>query len=70
LLEGAPDKQNIFLGKIVERMANLEEVFNEASVEVSKANKASYFFEAFRDRPINNGFNLNGVHRYLAMTDN
>jgi hypothetical protein len=51
----APDKRNVFLGKIVKRTAYLGEVFDEASVEVSKANEASYFFEAFRNRPINDG---------------
>jgi hypothetical protein len=70
LLRGAPDKWNIFLGKIMKRTANLGEVFDEASVEVSKANEALYFFEAFRNRPINNGFNLDWIHRNFAMTDN
>jgi hypothetical protein len=58
LLGGAPDKRNIFLGKIVERAAYFGEVFDEASIEVSKANEALYFFEAFRNRPINDSFNL------------
>jgi hypothetical protein len=58
LLEGAPDKQNIFLRKIVKRSANLGEVFNKVSVKVGKADKASYFFEAFEDGPINDSFNL------------
>jgi hypothetical protein len=70
LLERAPDKWNVFLGKIVKRMANLGEVFNKALVEVSKANEASHFFEAFKNRPINNGFNLDCIHRDFAMTDN
>jgi hypothetical protein len=70
LLEGAPDKQNISLGKIVKEMANPGEVFNEVLIEISKANKASYFFEAFGNRPINDGFNLDWVHRDFAMTDN
>jgi hypothetical protein len=69
-LGGTPDKQNIFLEKIVEWTANLKEVFNEALVEVSKTNKASKFFKAFRDRPIYDGFNLHWVHRDFAMTDN
>jgi hypothetical protein len=70
LLRGAPDKRNVFLEKIVERIANLREVFNEASIEVSKANEALYFFEAFRNRPINDGFNLDWVYRDFAITDN
>jgi hypothetical protein len=61
-LGGALDKWNIFLEKIVEKMANLEEVFNEASIEVSKADEALYFFEAFRNGPINNSFNFNWIH--------
>jgi hypothetical protein len=69
LLRGAPDKRNVFLEKIVEGMANLREVFDEMSVEVSKADKALYFFEAFRDGPVNDSFNLNWVHRDFAMTD-
>jgi hypothetical protein len=59
LLEGAPDKRNVFLGKIVKEMANLGEVLDEVSVEVSKANEASYFFKTFGNGPINDGFNLN-----------
>jgi hypothetical protein len=55
----APNKQNIFLGKIIERTANLGEVFNEALIEVSKADEALYFFQAFENGPINNSFNLN-----------
>jgi hypothetical protein len=39
-------------------MANFEEVLNEALVEVSKANEALYFFEAFGNGPINDGFNF------------
>jgi hypothetical protein len=66
----APDKWNIFLGEIVERAADLGEVFNKALIEVSKANKALYFFEAFEDGPINNSFNLDWIHRDFAMTDN
>jgi hypothetical protein len=58
LLEGALDKQNIFFRKIVEETADLEEVLNKALITVSKANKASYFFEVFRDGPIDNSFNL------------
>jgi hypothetical protein len=58
-LKRAPDKQNIFLRKFMERTADLREVFNEMSVEVGKTDKASYFFEIFRNGPINNGFNLN-----------
>jgi hypothetical protein len=68
-LGGALDKWNIFLGKIVKRTANLGEVFDEASIEVSKANEALYFFKAFRNGPINNSFNLDWVHRDFAMTD-
>jgi hypothetical protein len=70
LLGRAPDKWNIFLGKIVERLANLEEVFNKASVKVGKANQALHFFKAFRDGPINNSFNFDQVNRDFAMTDN
>jgi hypothetical protein len=70
LLGGAPDKRNIFLGKIMKRAANLREVFDETLIEVSKANKALYFFEAFGDGPINDGFNFDWVHRDFAMTDN
>jgi hypothetical protein len=70
LLGGAPDKRNIFLGKIMEEMTDFGEVFNEASIEVGKANEASYFFKAFRDGPIDNGFNLDWVHRDSAMTNN
>jgi hypothetical protein len=58
LLRGAPDKRNVFFGKIVEETADLGEVFDEALIEVSKANEASYFFEAFENGPINDGFNL------------
>jgi hypothetical protein len=58
LLREAPDKLNIFLGKIVERMANLGEVFNRASIKISKANEALYFFETFKNRPIDDSFNL------------
>jgi hypothetical protein len=68
-LEEAPDKRNIFLRKIVKKTANLGEVFDEASIEVSKANKTLYFFKAFGNRPINNGFNFDRVHRDLIMTD-
>jgi outer membrane receptor for monomeric catechols len=39
LLRGAPNKQNIFLGKIVEGTADFGEVFNEALIEVGKANE-------------------------------
>jgi hypothetical protein len=69
LLGGALDKQNIFLGKIMKRLANLGEVFNEALIEVGKANKALHFFKAFRDGPINDSFNLNWVHRDFPMAD-
>jgi hypothetical protein len=69
LLGGAPDKWNILLGKIMKRAANLREVFDEASIEVSKANEALYFFEAFRNGPINDSFNLNWVHRDFVITD-
>jgi hypothetical protein len=55
LLGGTPDKLNVFPGKTVERVTDLGEVFDEASIEVGKANEALYFFEAFRDGPINNG---------------
>jgi hypothetical protein len=54
----------------MEKTANLGEVFNKASVEISKANKASYFFEAFGNRPINDSFNLDWVHRDFTITDN
>jgi hypothetical protein len=70
LLGGTLDKRNIFLGKIVEGTANLGEVFNEVLVEVSKADEALYFFEAFRNRPINDGFNFDWIYRDFAMTDN
>jgi hypothetical protein len=70
LLEGASDKRNIFFGKIMKGMADLGEVFDETSIEVSKATEALYFFEAFRNRPIYHGFNLDWVHRDFAMTDN
>jgi hypothetical protein len=70
LLGRTPDKRNIFLGKIVKGMANLGEVLNEVSVEVSKANEALYFFKTFRNGPINNDFNFNWVHRNFAMTNN
>jgi hypothetical protein len=69
-LGGAPDKWNVFLGKIVVGTANFREVFDETSVEVSKADEALYFFEAFRNGPINGSFNLDWVHRDFAMTDN
>jgi hypothetical protein len=70
LLRGASNKQNVFLGKIVKKTANLREVLDEASIEVSKANEALYFLEAFENRPINNSFNLDWIHRDFAMTDN
>jgi hypothetical protein len=66
----APDKWNVLLRKIVKRMANLREVFDEALVEVGKADETLYFFEAFEDRPINNSFNLDWIHRDFVMTDN
>jgi hypothetical protein len=66
----APDKWNIFLRKIVKRAADFREVFDEASIEVSKANEALHFFEAFEDIPIDNGFNLDWVHGDFTMTDN
>jgi hypothetical protein len=69
LLGGAPDKRNVFLGKIMKGTTNLGEVFDEASVEVGKADKASHFFEVFGDGPINDGFNFDWVHRDFAMTD-
>jgi hypothetical protein len=56
LLERTPDKQNIFFGKIVEGVADLREVFNEVLIEISKVNEALYFFEAFGDGPIYDGF--------------
>jgi hypothetical protein len=43
LLREAPDKQNIFLKKIVERLADLREVFNKALIEVFEANEALHF---------------------------
>jgi hypothetical protein len=55
-LGGAPDKWNVFLEKIVERTADFGEVFNEVSIEIGKADEALYFFKAFRDGPIDNGF--------------
>jgi hypothetical protein len=58
LLGRAPDKWNIFLRKIIEGAADLGEIFDEASIEVGKANEALYFFEAFGDGPINDSFNL------------
>jgi outer membrane receptor for monomeric catechols len=70
LLRGAPDKRDVFLQKVVERTADFGEVFNEALIEIGKANEASYFFKAFRDGPIDNGFNLDWVHRDSAMNDN
>jgi hypothetical protein len=70
LLGGTPDKRNVFLGEIVKRTADLGEVFNEALVEVSEANKTSDFFEIFRDGPINDGFDFDWVHGDSAMTDN
>jgi hypothetical protein len=70
LLGGASNKWNIFLGKIVKGTADLGEVFDETSIEVSKANEALYFFKAFRNRPIYHSFNLDWVHRDFAMTDN
>jgi hypothetical protein len=54
----------------VERMAYFGEVFDEMSIEVGKPNDTSYFFEVFGNRPINNGFNLDWVHRDFAMTNN
>jgi hypothetical protein len=60
LLRRSSDKRNVFLEKIIERVANLGEVFNEAL----------YFFETFRNRPINDSFNFNWVYRDFAMTDN
>jgi hypothetical protein len=42
----------------MKRTTNLGEVFDEVLVEVSKADEASYFFKAFRNRPVNNSFNL------------
>jgi hypothetical protein len=69
LLGEASDKWNIFLGKIVERAAYLGEVFDEASIEVGKPNEALYFFEVLGNGPINDGFNLDWVHRDFTMTD-
>jgi hypothetical protein len=54
----------------MEETANLGKVLDEASIEVSKANEASYFFEAFGNRPIYDGFNLDWIHRNFAITDN
>jgi hypothetical protein len=70
LLRRAPNKWNVFLEKIVKGAADLGEVFDEVSIEVSKANEALYFFEAFGNRPVNDGFNLDWVHRDFAVTDN
>jgi hypothetical protein len=70
LLGGALDKRNVFFGKIMERTADFGEVFNEVSIEVSKADEALYFFKVFRDGPIDNGFNFDWVHRDSAMTNN
>jgi hypothetical protein len=42
-------------------MTDFEEVFDEALVKVSKADKALYFFDAFENGPINNSFNLDCV---------
>jgi hypothetical protein len=58
-LRRTPDKWNIFFGKIMKRVANLREVFDEVSIEISKANEALHFFKAFGNGPINNGFNFN-----------
>jgi hypothetical protein len=69
-LEGAPDKQNIFLGKIIERMTDLEEVLNKALVEISKADEALHFFKAFWNGPIYDSFNFNWIHRNFTMTNN
>jgi hypothetical protein len=67
LLEGVPDKQNVSLRKIVEKATNLGEVLDKASIEVGKANKALYFFEAFGNGPINNSFNFDRVHRDFTI---
>jgi hypothetical protein len=69
-LERAPDKQNVFLRKIMKRMADLGEVFNEVSIEVCKANETLHIFKAFGNGPINDGFDFNWIYRDLAMTDN
>jgi hypothetical protein len=57
-LERTPDKWSVFFEKIIERAADLGEVFNEVSIEVGKTDEALYFFEVLRNRPINNSFNL------------
>jgi hypothetical protein len=70
LLGAAPNKQNVFLEKIVEGTADFEEVFDKVLVEVCKANEALHFFEAVGDGPVDNGFNFDWIHGDSAITDN
>jgi hypothetical protein len=55
-LRGAANMLSLI--SMIKRVANLGEVFDEVLIEVSKANEALYFFEAFGNRPVNDGFNL------------
>jgi hypothetical protein len=54
----------------MKQVPDLGEVFNEVLIEVSKTNEALYFFEAFGNRPVDNSFDLDWVHRDSAMTNN
>lgn len=69
LLFGAPYEGHIFLWEIVKQLADLGEVFDEASVEIGKPNETSDFFEGLGCSPIHNGLYLDWVHRNFAGAD-
>jgi hypothetical protein len=55
----APDKWNVFPRKIIKRVTDLGKVSDEVSIEVCETNEALHFFKAFKNGPIDDGFNFN-----------
>jgi hypothetical protein len=61
---------HILLDEVVKWLAYFEEVLDKASIEVSKPNETSDFFELRRWSPIFNSLYLDQIHRNFARADN
>jgi hypothetical protein len=68
-LGGAPYEGHILLGKVVKQLAYLGKVLDKASVEISKPDETSDFFEFRGWCPISDGLYLDWVHGNFAGAD-
>ena len=74
LLEGgkfcfAEVKRNCFLHEVMKGLSDLREAFDEASVEVEKANEGLTFLQVLWNWPLYYSGDLRWIHSYLVVRD-